>query len=343
MQRDVMMRNEPKSPRLHTSSDHGAAIALLVGTVFWGSGFTWAKIGGATINRLCGLEDSRGAAVGPILLLAVRFIAAGVLWMVFFPSARRAWSMKSVSRALWIGLLVGAGLIVQHIGLDQTSQAVSAFLTSLTIVFVPLLQTVAMRHAPRANVWLAVVVATVGVWLMTSAPGTTWSFGMGEALGLACAFVFSVYVLVVNALVPRDDPYRMTGGQFLVAGMLALCVLPFVESGRQVMSPHEFVRVFSPRDVWLNCALLVALPTLVSYGLLTIYQPRLDATRAALIYLMEPIFASVYAWVFAGSAMTQRQMLGAGMILIANAIAEVLDAWSRKRGAQVERAPREPV
>lgn len=335
------MQNEPKSPQLHAADPLGVAradtraatIALLVGTVFWGFGFTWAKVGGATINKLLGLPDGAGAGAGPVLLLAMRFISAGLLWTAIFPQARRGWTGASVLRATIIGVLVGIGLIVQHIGLDQTSQAVSAFLTSLTVVFVPLMQTVALRRTPRANVWLAVIVATAGVWVMNSPGGENgFNLGWGEVLGLLCAFVFSVYIIVLNVLVPKDDPYRITGGQFIVAGAIALGSLPLFRSGSRAFQPSEFAELFSPRDVWLNCALLVALPTLISYGLLTIYQPKLDATRAALIYLMEPIFASVYAWVIAGSAMRPRELLGAGMIFAANLIAELFDVLVKRRG-----------
>ena len=318
---------------------NAAAGALVLATVLWGSGFTWAKVGGATINHATGAGD--GAAVGPVLLLGVRFLLAGVLWFAIFPQARRGWSMASVRRALVIGGLVAIGLIVQHLGLDRTSQAVSAFLTSLTIVFVPILSTLALRESPAVNVWLAVAVATAGVFLLTMG-GSGGSFGWGEVLGLACAFDFSVYVIAVNALVPKDDPFRMSGGQFLVCGIVTLAIVPLLKSGPAALRPHEFASLFSLRDVWLNCLLLTVFPTLISYGLLTHYQPKLDATRATLIYLLEPVFASLYAFWFAHSPMKRIEILGAGMILVANALVEVMEARSRK-SRMGDIAPREQV
>src|SRR6185295_12070405 len=93
---------------------------------------------------------------------------------------------------------------------------VSAFLTSLTIIFVPMTLTVAVRKPPPAVMWVGVVLATVGVWLMMATPT---SLGLGEALGLACAIAFSLYILAVNAAARSVDAWQLTAGQFLVVGV----------------------------------------------------------------------------------------------------------------------------
>ena len=315
-----------------------AAIMLLIATLCWGCGFTWAKAGGETINRRSGAGDV--APLGPILLLGARFTVAGILWLIIFPAARRGWSLRSCWRAFLIGLFLAGGSIAQHLGLDQTSEAVCAFLTSLTIVFVPLLSTLALRRSPPWRIWFSVVIATAGVWLMTgAAPGG--GFGLGEWLGLITAIVFSIYVLIVNDVVPRDDPFRLAAGQFLVTGLLSFAAVPFVHGGVEAMQPEELAHLFEVRDVWLNWALLVVFPTLIAYGILTIYQPRLDATRAALIYLMEPLFAALYAYATVRRGLAPIQLIGAATILIANLMVELMEMRSRSR--KVEHAPREMV
>lgn len=313
---------------------------LLIATLCWGCGFTWAKAGGETINRITGA--GRGAPLGPILLLAARFIVAGLAWLAIFPAARRGWSLRSCWHAFAIGFLLALGSIAQHLGLDQTSEAVCAFLTSLTIVFVPVLSTLALRRSPPLRVWIAVIIATVGVWLMTgAAPGG--GFGLGEWLGLTTAIVFSVYVLVVNHIVPRDDPFRMAGGQFIVTGLISLAVVPFLPGGVAALHPSTLFHIFQPRDVWMNWALMVIVPTLIAYGILTIYQPRIDATRAALIYLMEPLFAALFAYRISGRGLHAIQLVGAATILIANLLVELLEMRARGGRKTVEHAPREMV
>ena len=84
-----------------------------------------------------------------------------------------------IGRSIVLGAMLSCGMIVQHLGLDRTSEAVSAFLTSLTILFVPLILTLALRKPPAPVMWLGVVIATAGVWLMTGAAPS--GFGVGEA------------------------------------------------------------------------------------------------------------------------------------------------------------------
>src|SRR5256885_8905626 len=155
--------------RIRRMRDHNraATAALVAATVLWGCGFTWAKTAGETINRLTGAGD--GAPLGPIWVLAVRFLAAAALWLIVFPDSRRGWNFSAVWRSLVLGTLLASGMIVQHLGLDRTSEAVSAFLTSLTILFVPLMMTIVLRRPPAGVVWVGVIVAGAGVWLMTGA------------------------------------------------------------------------------------------------------------------------------------------------------------------------------
>ncbi|MGH7179790.1 MAG: DMT family transporter, partial [Tepidisphaeraceae bacterium] len=270
-----------------------AEFALLLATVGWGCAFTWAKACQDAINQTFGLAST--APLGATWQIAVRFTLAGLLWFAVFPSARRGWNRRTVLRSVCVGGLLGVGLSIQHTGLNLTSEAVSAFLTSLTIVFVPLLSTFLLGRTPGAMAWGAVVVATVGVWLMTGASPA--GFGLGEFLGVACAVVFSVHIFVVNAVVPRDDPWRIAGAQVLVAGLVGLVVTLFVPSGLASLSPTSIARALSQSVVWLNIVLMILIPTMFAFGALTFFQPRLDATRSALIYLMEPIFAAAYAYV----------------------------------------------
>jgi drug/metabolite transporter (DMT)-like permease len=183
-----------------------ATLALLLATLLWGCGFTWAKAAGDAVHRAVGLPT--GAPFGPIFVLGWRFSVAAVLVLLVAPPARRRWTRRAGGRVSLVGLLLALALVLQHLGLDLTPEAVSAFLTSLTILFVPLTLTVALRKPPPAVMWVGVVLATAGVWLMTG--GARAGFGLGEALGLACAIAFSLYILAVNAAARSVNAWQLT-------------------------------------------------------------------------------------------------------------------------------------
>ncbi len=228
------------------------------------------------------------------------------------------------TRAIGVGILLSLALILQHVGLDTTSEAVSAFLTSLTILFVPLLMTFALAKPPRAVLWLGVILATFGIWLMTGASPT--GFGRGELLGLGCAFGFSLYILAVNAAVARDLPWRVTAGQFLTVAVVCFIYCAFTHNGPRNLTPAAMIRILMPWKVWANLLLLSAFPTIAAFGLLTHFQPRLDPTRAALLYLVEPIMAVIYAAIAVHHLPGRHVIGGAACILVANLLVELVSA-----------------
>jgi drug/metabolite transporter (DMT)-like permease len=311
-------------------TDRRAALGLVLATVLWGCGFTWAKAAGEGVHRRMELPD--GSLFGPIFILAWRFLIAGVALFLAVPAARRGWTGGGAARGAGVGMALAAGLIVQHLGLDRTSEAVSAFLTSLTILFVPLLTLVLFRTSPSPLLWAGVAVATAGIWLMTGA--TPAGFGSGELLGLACAACFAVYILAVNASARTETAWRLTAAQFVVTSAVCFAACLIVPGGGpRALSPGAMWGVLSRDGVWLNVLLLSAFPTFGAFVLLNVCQPRLDATRAALIYLFEPVVAAAYAWAAAGRKLGVEALVGAGLILTANVLVEVLSARAKRKVA----------
>jgi drug/metabolite transporter (DMT)-like permease len=84
-------------------------------------------------------------------------------------------------------------------------------------------------------------------------------------------------------------------------------------------------------DVLPEMVMLIVFATIAGFGLMVFYQPKLDPSRTALIYLFEPIIAATYAYLFAGRAMTRQAVAGAALILAANALAEWIESRKRVR------------
>jgi drug/metabolite transporter (DMT)-like permease len=260
--------------------------------------------------------------------MAWRFTAAGLVWLLLFPAARRGWTWSCFRRALILGLLLWGGQTVQMLGLDRTSEAVNAFLTSLTVVFVPLMMALALRRPPPTAMWGAVGLAALGIWLMTGAAPT--GFGSGELLGLSCALLFSVHMIALGDLGQRDSPWRLAAGQFLSVGLATAVSCLFVDGGLHTLAPSQQWTIITSALVWPNLWRLVLFATLGSFGLMFYFQPRLDPTRAALIYMAEPVFAALFAYLTVGRILSPVALLGAGLLLLVNLLVE-LWAWRLRR------------
>jgi drug/metabolite transporter (DMT)-like permease len=333
------MPHEPAPPIARTVTappqTRLATLALLTATMAWGGSFTWAKAAGDGINQAAGLPS--GALLGPILLLAWRFTTAGMLWLIVFPGARRGWTWPSVKRALLLGLTLWAGQTVQMLGLDRTSEAVNAFLTSLTVIFVPLLMVAVVRRPPPAAVWLPVGVAALGIWLMTGAAPS--GFGMGEVLGLSCAVIFSAHMIALSEVARQDSPWRLAAGQLLVVGVASALSCLWVAPDRALLTPQVQWAVVTRDGMGLYLALLIVIATMIAFGLMFAFQPKIDPTRAALIYLAEPIFAALYAYAAVGRGLSAIAMLGATLILAANVLVELIERHQRRRSRRAALHP----
>jgi len=316
--------------------DPVAVAGVTLATAFWGCSFTWAKAGGAGVNDALGLPG--GSPVGPTLFLALRFLLSAVVWAVVVPRSLRGWTRRGVGDGLLLGGVLLVPMVFQVIGLDRTSEAVSAFLTSLTVVVVPVVLTLILRRPPRPGMWGAVALALLGIWLMTGAAPT--GFGVGELLGLLCGILFSGHILALDRVMRRESTPRMALAQFAVGGVGALLVCPFLPGGWGALAPDGLAAVLThglgtgptdgTRGWWASDAVLANLvpvtvvSTLAAFALIFSFQPRLSPTRAAIVYLFEPIFASLFAWVVVGRTLAPIALAGGALILVANGLAEVV-------------------
>lgn len=285
---------------------------------------------------MAGINQQAGRATadtfGVLLLLSWRFGLGGIIWLLALPSARRGWTWRGVGRVTLLGSVFTAAMIAQQAGLSRTTEAVSAFLTSLSILFVPLILTLIIRKPPPGSLWLGVALALAGIWLMTGA--TPQGFGLGEILGSGSSILFSIEILLLNVMIAKENASRVTGGKFLVVSVLCLLVAA-ITYPRQ-MHLHTLLIPLSAA-LRFDLILLTFIATVLAFGLQSFFQPRIDPTRAAMIYLTEPIFAAALAWMWIGRSMSATAIAGAALILAANGLAEWIEL--RKRNALLAQAP----
>ena len=113
-----------------------AALGLLVVTIFWGGTFVWMK------QIMLSLEthiDHYGKSGVVSVIVASRFFIALVLLLSVSKRARAGLkSQEDWKGGLLLGGLMLGGFVLQMIGIASVSPAVSAFLTSLYVVFTAL-------------------------------------------------------------------------------------------------------------------------------------------------------------------------------------------------------------
>jgi drug/metabolite transporter (DMT)-like permease len=270
-------------------------LALVAVTAVWGSTFVVVKDSVERIPVTDFLTWRFALAALAMLLIRPRAVAG------LGPSGRRA--------GLLLGLALGTGYLLQTLGLQTTSAAVSGFITGMFVVLTPLGAAVLLRQAPDRTAWLAVGLATVGLGFL-SLRGL--GIGGGELLTLGCAAAFALHIVGLGRWAPSYDVYGLAVVQLLtVAGMCAVVAVP----GGLAMPPDA--------GVWGALALTAVAATAVAFVVQTWAQAHLPPTRAAVIMTMEPVFAGLFAVVAGGERLGVRTLAGAALVLAAMVLTEL--------------------
>jgi drug/metabolite transporter (DMT)-like permease len=156
-------------------------------------------------------------------------------------------------------------------------------------------------------------------------PDSSWSFGYGDTLTFISAIIFAVQILTLDHLGRGVRSTHITVGFLGTTGGLALLasIYLFLVPGSVADYWHWLGRMFSDWEIILEFAVLTIFPTVLAFHWMNAFQPRVSAGRAALIYLLEPVFGSMFSVVWGHDPVTTALLLGGALILVGNAIAEM--------------------
>jgi drug/metabolite transporter (DMT)-like permease len=272
-----------------------AALGLLGVTAAWGSTFFLLK---DVLERV------------PVTdFLAVRFaLAAAAVWLLAPRSVARLTSAER-RYGVALGLVYGGGQVLQTYGLQYTSASVSGFITGMYVVFTPLLGAVLLRARVSRTVWLAVLLATGGLAVL-SLQG--FAVGYGEALTLASAVLYAAHIVGLGAWSSGRNAFGLTVVQLLtITGVCALGALP----GGVVLPPTGYD--------WFALVYMALVAGALALVVQTWAQAHLAPTRAAIIMTMEPVWAGFFAVLLGGEQLGVRVVLGGALVLAAMYLVEL--------------------
>jgi drug/metabolite transporter (DMT)-like permease len=303
---------------MHNSEPRPRPELVLIGvTILWGSTFIITK------------DIVRDAP--PLTYLVVRFGAAALL---LWPLCRRAAlrDRKLLVDGTVLGLLNSFGLMLQVFGQFYTSASKSAFITSLNTPLVPLVAMALYGARPSRPQLVAVALATVGLMLLTYPEGgARWN--AGDLLTVGCAIFYAVTIVQIARRSPGHDARALTllqlatsAATFAIAMVVAAAVTRVVPPARlpELLQLEARPLTLSPRLV-VELAYMALACTVVTFVLQTWAMARMSATHSAIVFALEPVFATVIAVAVAGAAEWPgaRGAAGAGLVMLAVVASEL--------------------
>jgi drug/metabolite transporter (DMT)-like permease len=186
-----------------------------------------------------------------------------------------------------LGLLIAAGYALQTEGLARTTVSSTGFITGLYVIFTPLLALVLFRQRIGAAAWLGVAFSVGGLAMLSGIHGGSVT---GESLVLAAAAVYSVQIVLLERVAPRLDPLPLT-----FVEMLAACAAFTAIAGARsdFETPHGWT-------VWGALVVTGLFASALAFLVQSWAQQRTSATRTALAFAMEPVWAAFFGFTLAG-------------------------------------------
>ncbi|HEY8682495.1 MAG TPA: DMT family transporter, partial [Rhodanobacter sp.] len=203
--------------------------------------------------------------------------------------------------------------------------SVSGFVTGMYVVFTPILAMLLLRQRMAGIVWLAVLLSTIGLALL-SLNGV--SVDLGVWLTLASAALYGLHIVGLGQWSRRGEAFGMSAVQMVA--IAAVCLLATAPHGP--MLPPD-------RNAWLGVLYMALIAGAGAMLMQTWAQSHLPATRAAIVMTTEPVFAAAFAVALGSDVLSWRMLAGGALVLAAMYLVELMPP----RGAGAGELPAEAI
>jgi drug/metabolite transporter (DMT)-like permease len=272
-----------------------ALLLLLAVTAVWGVTFVQVK---------------DAVAIYPLFaFLAVRFAIAGATLAPFGATRVTTLGRRGARAGVVLGLLLAAGYGLQTAGLQRTTVSATGFITGLYVVLTPVLALVLFRVTTGPAAWVGVALATGGLALLS---GVSAGSPSGDLLVLAGATAFALQIVLMERWAPRFEPIALTQVEMLAA-LGAFLAIALALGDLSV--PHG-------RTVWAALLVTGIFASALAFLVQTWAQRRTSATRVALVFAMEPVFAGIFGYALAGDRLGWAGWAGCAVIMAGIVVAE---------------------
>lgn len=274
------------------------------------------------LNTLCWgisyyLMDVALRDIDPFTLNAFRFLGAFVVaGIIAFKK------LKTVNKiTLQYGLLIGTVLVFVYMGstfgVKYTTVSNAGFLCTLAVIFVPIIEMIVFRKRPGMKIIIAVTMSFAGIMLLTIKDDFSFSMDnlWGNIICLMCPIAYAIDLFITEKAVSHEgvDAFQLGVFQLAFTGVFML-VLAFLFE-----EPH----FPSNPATWGSVIFLSIFCTGLAFIVQTIAQQYTTAAHVGIIFTLEPVFAGISAFLFAGEVLTAKSYLGAIMMIAALFVTEI--------------------
>lgn len=241
----------------------------------------------------------------PLLLLAVRFLTAGLLiFAIPFPGREKtSWSLRDVGVFALLGIVNNALYLgLGYVGLKSVSAGLGTLIISANPIFTAILAAIFLGEAFTWRKALGLILGLGGVGFIVAHRMSTGTDSVqGILFTLASLAAIVAGTILFKLFAPKGDLWIGNGIQNLAAGIVLAPVALMTSS---VSDIHPSLRLFGAFTFLVLCGSILAF--LLWFHLLAVC----GATAASSFHFLIPPLGIFFAWLVLGEQIVPLDFLG---------------------------------
>lgn len=254
----------------------------------WGSSYLLMKVG---LN-----------SISPFNLIALRFGIAFIFMTLLFHKHFNKLTFSILRKGLLMGIILFLVFTGMVCGVNHTTASAAGFLTSTTVILVPILECMIRKKLPQRKIVFSVLLVMIGLYFLTVQENV--SIDAGAIYCLFGALSYAIYIIVMDKIAKEEDTLLISILQLGVASFLGIIFMILFET------PHL-------PATSLQWAAIICLGLLCSaYGFVVqpIAQKHTTPERIGLIFSLEPVFSAILSYIFLHETLGIKGYIGAVLV-----------------------------
>jgi drug/metabolite transporter (DMT)-like permease len=216
--------------------------------------------------------------------------------------------------------VVGVALVqwLYFVAIHNLPVGVALLIEFTAPLFVALFARYVYKEHIRRRIWVAVILCIVGLGVVVEVSAGVAFSTAGVTAALGGAFALTAYLLMAERERRQRDPVSLSFYGFLFAAILWAFVQPLWEFPYEVLGETVSLQgnlSEHSAPIWLLVGFIVVIGTMVTFSLLTGALRHISATRASIVATLEPVIATVVAWIWLGETFGATQLIGGAIVL----------------------------
>lgn len=278
-------------------------LVLLITAIIWGFAFVF--------------QSTAADLIGAFTFNAFRFLLGALSILPLLRFNRHGMDIKKCIRSgILLGIMIFLGSTAQQIGIAYTTSGKAGFISSLYMIFVPILGFILFRHKTNKNVVIALILALFGLYLIN---GGSFVFEMSDLIIILSAVFFALHIIFVDRFAKDVNSVMLSFVQYLTGGIIAL-ILALIFDDMQL----NMIIKSMPSVLYTGI-----LSTGVAYTLQIIGQKNTEPAIASLILSLESVVSVIGGYLLLNETLTPIEMIGCIFMFIGVMIAQRRDKNAR--------------